>query len=191
MMRASVPLSLVCALLMPLGALAEPAGQISNAGQVPLGEVVRGGYAEAEVGAIDFFGLGAGTLVGVDVGWDVASGFGLGLFVDGLDLGAPSLPGDVAAVMPGVEARLYLPIFQDSNGVDRLFFGVRAGGGVALFSPIGGLTGTMPMVRAGLSLEYFTHLRHFSVGLAADGIALFGASSRPGVAVSPFARDSF
>ncbi|MHB1844297.1 MAG: adventurous gliding motility protein CglE [Deltaproteobacteria bacterium] len=190
-MRSLAIAALLLALGSPALARAEATPTVSDGARTPVAEVERGGYAETEVGGVEFFGIGAGTAVSVDVGWDITRAFGLGLFASGISVGAPALPGDVSAVFPGVEARLYLPLSEDANGIQRLFLGLRGGGGVMLFSPIGGLTGSDPAIRLGANLEYFTRLRHFSLGLGADALVLLGSNVQLGVVVSPFARYSF
>ena len=53
-------------------------------------------------------------------------------------------------------------------------------------------SGIAPAGRLGLSLEYFTRLRHFSIGFGIEGVASApGGSLMIGGSASPFARYSF
>src|SRR6185437_2752542 len=75
----------------------------------------------------------------------------------------------------GVDARLNLSLGPDSNDVRRLFFYVRLGAGYSIVAPKNMLSNE-PLVFGGPGIEYFTHLRHFSVGLEADGA--FGLTNK-------------
>lgn len=177
-----------------------PAAAVSEGQGSPLVEVVRGGYAEAEFGYAALTTPGAsqkiatGTVVDLDMGYDLSRALGVGLFVWGAALSTPSSSsaGDFSAVFPGAELRLYLPLGEDAAGTQRLVLGLRAGGGLMLFSPGSAAPGPAPAARAGVDLEYFTRLRHFSVGIGAEGVAAFpSGGSLFGAALSPFARYSF
>ena len=149
-------------------------------------------------------GLGSGAVVAVDVGWDFSPYFGIGIF--GLaasvstpsgyqGLGATTAPGgDFTGMMPGLELQLHLPIAKDSNQVARLFFNVGLGGGVMFLSP-GALFASgadAPAGKVDLSLEYFTRIRHFSIGLAVEGLGAFPSGGQIfGGDLSPFIRYSF
>ncbi len=203
-------------------ASAEENTAVSESAAPTFQEVERGGYAGTAFGFAlttvpgDSGKLATGSVLDVELGYDISSLFGIGVFVWGASLTTPgdaALPnntpiGDFSSVFPGAELRLYLPIASDSNGVKRLFFDVRAGGGVMLFE--GGLTGypsgsaapaspnnnafsgMAPAGRLGVSLEYFTRLRHFSFGLGIEAVAAApGGSLMVGGSASPFARYSF
>ena len=71
----------------------------------------------------------------------------------------------------------------------RLFFFVRAGAGFSIVAPKNMLSNEL-LVFGGPGIEYFTHLRHFSVGLEADGS--FGLSNKGlGVMLQPLVRYTF
>ncbi|MHB8419852.1 MAG: adventurous gliding motility protein CglE [Myxococcales bacterium] len=193
-MRAARHLAWAAATLFCLPALAQEVPAVSETAGTSLQEVERGGYAGSSFGFAMTRAQGAwatGTALDVDLGYDFTSFFGLGAFVWGASMSPSSAAlGDFSALFPGAEIRLYLPVASDANGVKRLFFDVRAGGGVMLFQ--GGSSAAAPAGRLGASLEYFTRLRHFSVGLSLDGVAAFpGGSLMWGGALSPFARYSF
>lgn len=203
-------------------AAADESGTIAEAGGPGLREVERGGYAGTAFGFAFSTIPGAsgklstGSVLELELGYDLSRAFGLGLFLWGGSLTAPgdaALPngtpiGDFSALFPGAEARFYLPLASDSSGVKRLYFGARGGLGVMLFE--GGLTGypsgaaapaspnnngfngVAPAGKLGGSLEYFTHLRHFSVGFGIEVVAAdAGGSVLVGCSASPFARYSF
>ena len=202
-----------CAALVPsarsLGQEQTP--QIS-AEQAPaqVNPVERGLYASTSIGALFLYlpgtgsGVASGALVGVSLGYDFSPLIGLDFFGLGLALNtpsgyeglgsAPSASGDLTAMFPGLELVLRLPLVTDHDDVDRLFLNISVGGGPLILNPTGlvGTKGVLPAGKANLSLEYFTHLRHFSVGLALDGLLAFPTGGTLiGGALSPFARYSF
>jgi hypothetical protein len=189
----------------------EPVPQVS-AEQAPaqLNPVEHGLYAGASIGVLFMHlpgtgaGLGSGTLVGASLGYDFSPIIGLGFFGLGLALNTPSgyeglgsnptASGDLTALFPGLEVVLRLPLSADHDDVNRLFLNISAGGGALFLNPTGlvGTNGVLPAGKGDLSLEYFTHLRHFSIGLALDGLVAFPTGGTLiGGALSPFARYSF
>jgi hypothetical protein len=197
--------------LLALPASAEENAAVSETAAPTFQEVERGGYAGTSFGFAlttvpgESGKLATGSVLDVELGYDISSLFGLGVFVWGASMTTPgdaelnNTPiGDFSTVFPGAEFRLYLPVASDSNGVKRLFFDLRAGGGIMLFE--GGLaspnnanfSGIAPAGRLGASLEYFTRLRHFSIGIGLDVVAAApGGSLMVGGSLSPFARYSF
>ena len=79
------------------------------------------------------------------------------------------------------------------NGVDRLFLNVGAGGGVMFFQPRALFPpGHSAAGKVDVGLEYFTRLRHLSLGLALEGLgALPRGGTLAGGALSPFVRYTF
>jgi hypothetical protein len=202
----------LAALLSPPSALGQESPQVATTEQAPatLNEVEHGLYAGASIGALVLYlpgtgsGVGVGTLVSATLGYDFTPFIGMGFFAWGLALSTPSnyqglganptASGDLTGIFPGLELVLHLPLSADRNDVDRLFFNVAAGGGALFLNPGGlvGTKGTLPAGMADLSLEYFTHLRHFSLGVALDGLAAFPSGGNLiGGALSLFARYSF
>ncbi len=183
--------------LFPAMALGQEKAAVSETAAPAFSEVERGGYAGAAFGFAlttlpgESGKMATGSAVDIDLGYDLGSYFGLGAFFWAAQMTTPSgaTLGDFSALFPGAELRFYLPIASDGNGVKRLFFDIRAGGGVMFLQPG---SGAAAAGRLGLALEYFTKLRHFSVGLAAEGVAAApGGSLMAGGTVSPFARYSF
>jgi hypothetical protein len=183
-----------------------------SAEQAPaqLNPVEHGLYAGTSIGVLFLHlpgtgsGIGSGAMVGASFGYDFSPLIGVGFFGLGLALNtpsgyeglgtAPTASGDLTALFPGLEVVLRLPLSRDRDDIDRLFFNIAAGGGALFLNPTGlvGTQGVLPAGKADLSLEYFTHLRHFSVGLALDGLLAFPTGGTLiGGALSPFARYSF
>jgi len=202
----------IAALVPSTRVLGQEPTPVSAAEQTPpqLNEVEHGLYAGTQIGALMLYlpgtgaGVGWGTLVGVSLGYDFTPVVGLGFFAWGLALSPPSnyqglesnptVSGDLTGILPGLELVLHLPLSSDRSEVDRLFLNIAAGGGALFLNPNGLVStkGTLPAAMADLGLEYFTHLRHFSLGLALDGLAAFqSGGSLYGGALSVFARYSF
>jgi hypothetical protein len=201
-----------CAVWVPsVRSLGQESPQVT-AEQAPaqLNPVEHGVYAGTSIGALFMHvpgtgaGLATGALVGVTLGYDFSPLIGLDFFGCGLSMSTPSdyqglgtnptASGDLTALFPGVELVLRLPLSKDRDDVDRLFFNVAAGGGALILNPTGlvGTRGVLAAGKANASLEYFTHLRHFSIGLALDGLVAFPTGGTLiGGALSPFARYSF
>ena len=175
-----------------------------------LNPVEHGLYAGTSIGVLFMHlpgtgaGIGSGALVGASLGYDFTPNIGLGFFGLGLALNTPSgylglgsnptASGDLTALFPGLELVVRLPLVADRDDVDRLFLNIAAGGGALFLNPTGlvGTQGVLPAGKGDVSLEYFTHLRHFSIGLALDGLVAFPTGGTLiGGALSPFARYSF
>jgi hypothetical protein len=97
--------------------------------------------------------------------------------------------GNSTRLLLAADARVNISLGPDANDVRRAFFFFRAGAGFAILSPKG-LLANEPVVFGGPGVEYFTHLRHFSVGLEADGS--YGLSNKTlGVTLQPLVRYTF
>jgi hypothetical protein len=97
--------------------------------------------------------------------------------------------GNFTTLTVGASAKLNLNIGKDVNDVPRFYFYVRAGAGYSLVFPKG-IMGNELLVFGGPGIEYFTHLRHFSLGIEAD--ATFGLSNKGFATVlQPLVRYSF
>jgi hypothetical protein len=193
-------------------ASAASAQELSGADRpkVTFSEVEHGWYTGAELGVLVVQapgvggGLGSGVAIGVDVGWDFSEYLGVGIFALATSVstpagyqgfgGAASTGGDFTGIMPGLEVKLHLPIAKDQNDVSRLFLNVGLGGGLMFLTPAALFpsSGDAPAGKVDVSLEYFTRLRHFSVGLALEGLAAFPSGGQIfGGDLSPFIRYSF
>jgi hypothetical protein len=140
-----------------------------------------------------------GQAIQVEVGIDVGERLSLGLFVlgsanragsdyVGKSQGAAS--GDFSSLVPGATLRAHLVGFEDGQEVKRTFLYARVGAGFVLFSPKLLLPDSDILVFAGPGVEYYTRLRHFSVGLEVTGSYLI-SSGTVGFAVMPNLRYAF
>lgn len=98
--------------------------------------------------------------------------------------------GDFSAMIPGGSLRFNALGFDDSQGVRRTWLYLRGGAGYAIFSPRTLLPEGDVYAFAGPGIEYFTRLRHFSIGLEATG-AFLVRTGTVGVTVSPNLRFAF
>ena len=143
-----------------------------------------------------------GQMALVEVGYELLDRFSLALFVMGATNRAVTeytgttqnalASGDFTTLAPGATARISVVGFPDSQGVLRTFFYLRGGVGVASFWPKALLPNYSGYAFAGPGVEYFTRLRHFSVGLEVTGSALLDSSSTTlGFAITPNLRYAF
>jgi hypothetical protein len=135
----------------------------------------------------------------VEVGLDLGERLSIGAFVLGATNSAGSeyegksgktASGAFSTLVPGATLRAHLVGFADSQDVKRTFIYARAGAGLALFRPKLLLPDSDILVFAGPGVEYYTRLRHFSVGLEVTGSYLVSSGSI-GFAVSPNLRYAF
>lgn len=170
-------------------------------------EVERGAFAGFEAGAVVLFrtpvadrakypfagsggGRASGFLMGAHVGYDVTERIAASIFALGANAQAGPSYGAFDLGVLGGDLRFSFPGRRDRNGVERLHFYLHARGGWVATRPTGLLGTSDLLVAGGPGLEYFTRLRHFSVGLAADGLWLARASVA-GLSVTPSVRYTF
>ncbi len=148
-------------------------------------------------------GLATGQSVGVEVGFEPVPFVSLGLLAVGTNAGTsatyygtqsissatsstPTVTGNISALMIGANARGNLSLGEDSNGQRRTFLYLRAGLGYTLVRPAGIVANGLSFF-GGPGIEYFTRLRHFSLGaevLANVGPAGFALIAQPVVRYS-------
>lgn len=149
-------------------------------------------------------GLALGQSGGIELGFQPTPLFAIGVLAWGSAASSPSSyygtcdptvqdavcpHGNFTELLLGADARLNLSLGPDSNDVRRAYFFVRAGAGYAILSPKG-ILANEPVVFGGPGFEYLTHLRHFSIGIEADGS--FGLTNKTlGVMVQPLVRYTF
>jgi len=187
-------------------ARAEPA-------KVTYRDVERGAWIGSDLGAVYYFDLpgeGAaaswGSVVGVEAGVDLGQWVQLGVLVWGQSVGAPAdykgitndeldpkrSRGDFQTLLVGGSLRLAFLGLPDENAVDRTFVYARVAGGATFSRPVGIVDEQGAFAAAGLGIEYFTRLRHFSVGLELQGLGLLGKSGNAlGVAMLPNLKYTF
>ena len=206
---------ILVAALVPLSALGQEAGPGQAAPPMPddpraprYREVERGFYVGFEAGWLTFLethtaeparfpsyarnggGRSDQLLVGVNTAYDVTDRLALGLFALGANGGASSSYGSFSVFAAGADVRLSLFGVRDGQGVERLFGYVHGRGGWLVTRPVGLFGNTDLLAGGGLGLEYFTRLRHFSVGISLDGVYVSKAATA-GFTLSPTVRYTF
>lgn len=131
-------------------------------------------------------GVSGGLLVGANVGVDLGSRLAVSLFAVGANQSADVDYGAFSLYAGGLDVRYSFLATRDRNGWERFFVYAHARGGYARTWPEGLFGDVETVVSGGVGLEYFTRLRHFSVGLALDGVyatkaGAFGLSAYPTV----------
>lgn len=141
-------------------------------------------------GAGDSGGSAGGMLVGLNVGVELGPRIALSVFAMGANQEADPSYGAFGVFAGGVDVRVAVLSLRDLSGDPRFLVYLHARAGYALSEPEG-LFGTNDIfVGGGPGIEYFTRLRHFSVGIAADYVRWIDAGAN-GYAVYPTVRYSF
>lgn len=170
-------------------------------------EVEQGIYAGVEVGGLFLFspkaksgsGFSPGRSVGLSVGTDLGEFISIGALLlsaqtdtpsDFVGSGKESMKGDFSSFLVGGVLKANLLKKADSNGSKRFFITARVGGGYALLSPKGFYPANDGVVLVGMGIEYYTHLRHFSIGFQTDFVRGFSYLGS-GIMVNPLLRYTF
>ncbi len=202
-------LALVIAAILPIVAVAqEAAPPMPEDPRAPrYRDVERGFFTGFEVGYLTLFktptadrakfpfagvagGRSDGFLVGGTVGYDLTSRVALSAFALGGNSRADVSYGAFSVYAFGGDLRLSLLAGRDANQMERVFFYLHGRGGLLLTRPEGLFGSNDVYLAGGPGVEYFTHLRHFSVGLAAD-VAYVTKAKTAGLAVTPTVRYTF
>jgi hypothetical protein len=135
-------------------------------------------------------GAAGGLLVGVLAGVDLGSHVSVALFAQGGNARANANYGAFSVFAGGLDVKVGVLALRDRNDWKRFFVNVHARGGVARTYPEG-LFGTDEVIFAGgPGIEYYTRLRHFSIGLNTDLVYASNAAQL-GYAVYPTVRYTF
>lgn len=170
-------------------------------------EVERGFFVGFEAGYLTLFktptsdrakfrfapadgGRSNGLAVGVNAGYDITERLAFSLFVLGSTSSAATSYGSFSTYAAGADVRFAFLGRRDAYGTERLQLYLHARGGYLVTRPEGLLGTSDTYLAGGPGLEYFTHLRHFSVGLAAD-VAYLLTAKTAGVALTPTVRYTF
>lgn len=138
----------------------------------------------------DSGGRAGGILVGATVGYDLGERISVALVAQGGNQRAGANYGAFSLLSAGADVRVAFASWRDRNDWQRLFLYVHGRGGIARTYPEG-LFGTSDvLVAGGPGIEYFTKLRHFSIGAAADAVYATKAKAL-GFAVYPTVRYTF
>jgi hypothetical protein len=135
-------------------------------------------------------GAADGLVVGLTVGYDVTPRLAVALFALGGDQRASVSYGAFNVVAGGADVRVSLLGLKDANKVDRIYFYLHGRAGYFVTYPSGLFGNNGAYFAGGPGVEYFTRLRHFSVGLAADVVYVSKASTA-GFAITPTVRYTF
>lgn len=98
--------------------------------------------------------------------------------------------GDFSSLIPGINARVNLLGIADSQDLKRAWIYVKAGAGYVLFQPSSLLNYSDIFLHGAGGIDYFTHLRHFSIGVEVD-VSYMVTSSSLGFALLPNVRYAF
>ncbi len=176
---------------------------------VTFNEVERGVYLGAFAGPLFIVNAPAtsgprpfstGQMAQVELGVDIGDRLSVGLFFTGTashegasftGSSGGTASGDFAMLVPGATARVNLVGFPDSQGTTRTYVYVRAGAGYVFYSPPQLMKGARDVQAfAGGGVEYYTRLRHFSIGVELSGTVLL-PSTTFGFSVTPSLRYAF
>jgi hypothetical protein len=135
-------------------------------------------------------GRAGGLLIGAMAGVDLGSRLSVALFAQGGNVQASANYGAFRLFSAGADVKVALRSWRDRNDWERLFAYVHGRGGYATTRPEGLFGTTDVVVAAGPGIEYFTKLRHFSIGMAADVVYATKASAF-GFALYPTVRYTF
>ena len=135
-------------------------------------------------------GPASGLVTGILVGYDLSSRFGLSLFAWQGNATADPSYGAFNVTAAGADLRFALLGMRDSNEVERLYLYLHARGGFVWTYPKGLFGDTDTLAQGGVGLEYYTRLRHFSVGLVVDGL-YFTKAKASGFSAVPTLRYTF
>lgn len=135
-------------------------------------------------------GAASGLHVGVTMGVDLGSRLSLAVFGQGGNEKANANYGAFSLYAAGADVRVSLLGFRDRNDWQRFFVYLHGRGGIARSYPTGLFGSDDVVIQGGPGIEYFTRLRHFSIGMAADYVYATKAKAS-GVAVYPTVRYTF
>ncbi len=174
----------------------------------PLEDIERGFFFSGRGG---FFGIvnppgtgsafSAGQAVGVEAGFDIGERLELAIFFlgsinrmsssyTGLSSSGTVVSGDFGTFTPGLDVKVRIVGFNDSQEVKRTWLYARAGAGVAFYSPAELIRQFDVFVTGGVGIEYYTQLRHLIIGLEAD-FNFFALTQAFGFAVYPTVKYAF
>lgn len=135
-------------------------------------------------------GVGQGLVTGVHLGYDLTSWLAVLVFAWQGNATAGSSYGAFSVSTAGGDLRLSLLGLRDSNEVQRVYLYLHARGGYVWARPKGLFGDTDVLAEGGVGVEYYTRLRHFSVGLVLDGL-YFTKAKASGFSAVPTLRYTF
>jgi hypothetical protein len=135
-------------------------------------------------------GASGGMVVGVTLGMDLGTRLSVALVGQGGNQKARASYGAFSLYGGGADVRFALIGVKDRNDWERFYLYVHGRGVYALTRPEGLFGSNDLLIQGGPGVEYYTRLRHFSIGLAGDYVYATKAGSS-GFAVYPTVRYTF
>jgi hypothetical protein len=135
-------------------------------------------------------GRGGGFNIGATAGIDIGTRLSLSLIGQGGNVTAGANYGAFSLLSLGVDGRYAFASWRDRNDWDRLFAYVHGRASYARTYPEGLFGTTDALLAGGVGIDYYTKLRHFSIGGAVDAVYATKAKA-VGVAVYPTIRYTF
>jgi hypothetical protein len=137
-------------------------------------------------------GRAGGVLVGVIAGVDLGRHLSVGLFAQGGNERASANYGAFSILSAGLDVKWAFWSWRDRNDWERLFVFVHGRAGYLQSYPEGLFATGETVAQYGVGVEYFTKLRHFSLGAVLDGVSLPQRELTPaGFALYPTIRYTF
>jgi hypothetical protein len=190
-------------------AFAQSRPGVKRAATTPWRDVERGLYLRGAAGPFFLANppttpgkpnpFSSGQFAQIELGYDFNEYFSAGLFMMAsanqesssyIGKSGGIVQGDFFTLVPGVAVRASFVGFADSNNVKRTWLYLRGGAGYAKFYPTALLPDSDVLLFVGPGIEYFTHLRHFSIGLEVSGTYLAKGKTY-GFAIAPNLRYAF
>jgi len=141
-----------------------------------------------------------GQAVQLEIGYDIGERVSAALFFLGAvtnragsdykGLSNGSLSGDFGMIVPGATVKARLVGFADSQEVKRSWLYARASVGYVFYSPTALIPRSDVLISVGPGFEYFTRLRHFSIGVEAN-FNFLALTSSVGFSILPTVRYAF
>jgi len=170
-------------------------------------DVERGTYVAFDAGYLGFLktptqdpaqfpyagssgGDAGGMLLAVEIGRDLSSRLSLALVLQGGNERASVSYGAFSLYSGGLDVRYAYYSSRDRNDWERFFLYAHARGTYGVSYPKGLFATNELLVQGGPGLEYYTRLRHFSVGAAVDYVYATKAKAS-GFAIYPTLRYTF
>lgn len=205
-----LPVLVAGCVLLPAAALAQ-AKVLEDKKAEKYNEIERGVFLEANFG---YFGVlnppaqassksyfSGGQAVMVSAGLDIGERISPALFFmgsanrmgsdyTGFSTKQQPASGDFSAMVPGATIKARFVGFADSQDVSRVWLYGRASIGYVLYAPSALLPNPDVVIMVGPGVEYFTRLRHFSIGLEAT-FNFYALTGSMGFSVFPSVRYAF
>jgi hypothetical protein len=201
--------ALALAVLLPLAAAAQDAAPElqTDPRAAKFRDVERGFFVGFEAGYLSLLdtptkdraafpyageggGAARGLLVTASVGFDMGTRLSVSIFGIGTNQKADVNYGAFSLFGGGADVRFAFYGTKDPNDYERFFAFVHARGGYVIARPDGLFGSSEILLAGGPGVEYYTRLRHFSVGIVADAVYALDAGSA-GFAVYPTIRYTF